>query len=98
MDKKEWQKLKNIKSLLEHKGWKEYEAKIQEKIEYHQTQIDLICAKTVRADELESLNDQLTRRNMLQQILNIKQELIEDIENSSESTDVNETQLASIGD
>lgn len=96
MNKKEWNREKNIKALLEHPGWKEYDAKVVEKIEYHEEQIRLICSKGVRVEELNDLNDHLAAKNIFTQILNIKQELLEDIENSSESADVKETQVVSM--
>jgi hypothetical protein len=83
----EWQDVQSIRNMLDSKGWRIFENKIEALLEYELCQVELATKDAVTPDMLPNLNEHLARRNVLKQILLIKQEMAEETDSDSPGQD-----------
>lgn len=81
---KEFQKIATIKNLFDSPGWKVYEAKIEDLLAYESGQLVSIQKQAITVDKLPIYNDHLSRKNVLERILLIKEEMIDEFSPTQE--------------
>lgn len=91
---KEFQKIASIKNLFDSPGWKAYENKIKDLLAYETCQLQAIQKQAITVDKLPIYNDHLSRKNVLERILLIKEEMVDEFSPTQEpehnSSDDNE--------
>lgn len=87
----EYQRNVKLAGLFQHSGWKIFEDMVKDQLEYHKGAIENILRNPLKPEDLPNLNEHSARRNAYEQILLLKQELVEEItpDDPSQGLDVN---------
>jgi len=80
-----------VKKMFEGTGWKLFEEKLQNLLMYEKCQLEKLQLTVITEDKLPILNKHLCYIHILEQILDLKQELLEDIEYSPAEEGVHNT-------
>ena len=75
----------DICELFQSAGWKIFEEHIQELLKYHEQRVADLTVSTVKAEDLPKLNDAISNRWALQRVLDIKSQLVEELETEAPS-------------
>lgn len=80
----EWQNVKAIKTLFDSRGWKIFEGHINDLIGFEKCYIENTLKNAVKPENINDLNFHLAKKQVLDQILMLKETLIDEISPTEE--------------
>lgn len=80
-----WQESAAIKSLFDSQGWKMFEEKINDLLEFEKTYITKLSKNCIKPDSLHDLNFHLAKQQVLQEVLGMKEALADEFSPTQEA-------------